>query len=38
MKNILGEIDPTSYIVIDDVRSDSWGYDGFTQEYRFKGV
>lgn len=35
MKNILGELEPASYIVIDDVRSDSWGFDGMTQEMRF---
>lgn len=32
---ILGKITPASYIVIDDVRGDSWGFDGKTQEYRF---
>lgn len=36
MKSILGDINSTSYIVIDEVPSNSWGYDGFTQEYRFK--
>lgn len=38
MKNILGDIDPTSYVMIDDVEGDSWGYGGKTQESRFKGV
>lgn len=32
---ILGEITPASYIVIHDVRADSWGFQGKTQEYRF---
>ena len=32
---ILGPIAPASYIVIDDVRADSWGFEGTTQEYRF---
>ena len=32
---IFGAITPTSYIVIHDVRADSWGFQGKTQEYRF---
>lgn len=32
---ILGPIAPASYIVIDDVRADAWGFQGRTQEYRF---
>jgi len=32
---ILGVITPASYIVIHDVRADSWGFQGKTQEYRF---
>ena len=32
---ILGPITPASYIVIHDVRADSWGFQGQTQEYRF---
>jgi len=32
---ILGPITPASYIVIHDVRADSWGFQGKTQEYRF---
>jgi 4-oxalocrotonate tautomerase len=35
MEKILGKIDPTSYIVLHDVNSDSWGYGGKTQEYRY---
>ena len=32
---IFGPITPASYIVIHDVRADSWGFQGKTQEYRF---
>ena len=32
---IFGAITPASYIVIHDVRADSWGFQGKTQEYRF---
>lgn len=32
---ILGPITPASYIVIHDVRADSWGFQGRTQEHRF---
>lgn len=35
MQDLLGAIDEASYIVIHDVRADSWGYQGVTQEYRF---
>jgi 4-oxalocrotonate tautomerase len=31
----LGPIIPASYIVIHDVRADSWGFQGKAQEYRF---
>lgn len=34
-ESILGPITPASYIVIHDVRADSWGFQGHTQEYRF---
>ncbi len=34
-ESILGSIAPASYIVIHDVRADSWGFQGKTQEYRF---
>ena len=34
-ESILGPITPASYIVIHDVRADSWGFQGRTQEYRF---
>jgi 4-oxalocrotonate tautomerase len=33
--SIFGPITPASYIVIHDVRADSWGFQGRTQEYRF---
>ena len=32
---IIGPITPASYIVIHDVRADSWGFQGSTQEFRF---
>ncbi|HQV16360.1 MAG TPA: hypothetical protein PK620_15725, partial [Denitromonas sp.] len=32
---LLPDCDPTSYIVIDDVRADAWGFDGRSQEARF---
>jgi len=32
---IMGPITPASYIVIHDIRADSWGFQGKTQEYRF---
>lgn len=35
IESILGELNPASYIVIHDVRGDSWGYQGQTQEYRY---
>ena len=34
-ESIFGPITPASYIVIHDVRADSWGFQGRTQEYRF---
>ena len=34
-ESILGAITAASYIVIHDVRADSWGFQGKTQEYRF---
>ncbi len=34
-ESILGTITPASYIVIHDVRADSWGFQGKTQEFRF---
>ena len=35
MEDIIGPITPASYIVIHDVRADSWGFQGNTQEFRF---
>ena len=35
MESILGPISLASYIVIHDIRGDSWGYQGDTQEFRF---
>ncbi|TVO69147.1 tautomerase family protein [Denitromonas ohlonensis] len=32
---LLPDCAPTSYIVIDDVRADAWGFGGRTQEARF---
>ncbi|MHB1175213.1 MAG: tautomerase family protein [Sulfuriferula sp.] len=32
---VLGNLDPASYIVIHEVRADSWGYEGATQEFRY---
>ena len=34
-QKLLGEITPASYIVIDEVDADSWGFEGLTQEYRY---
>lgn len=33
--SIIGPLAPASYIVVHDVRGDSWGYQGETQEYRY---
>jgi len=35
IESIVGPITPASYIVIHDVRADSWGFQGRTQEFRF---
>jgi 4-oxalocrotonate tautomerase len=32
---VLGRLNPASYIVVQDVRADAWGYAGETQEYRY---
>lgn len=34
LQQLLGSIDATSYIVIHELRADSWGYQGQTQEFR----
>lgn len=33
--DILGDITPASYVLIDEVDASSWGFDGITQEYRY---
>jgi 4-oxalocrotonate tautomerase len=35
LESLLGRLHPASYIVIHDVRADSWGYGGATQESRY---
>lgn len=35
MKNILGDVTSTSYIVVKDVAPDDWGFGGKTQGYRY---
>ena len=35
VESIIGPVTPASYIVIHDVRADSWGFQGKTQEFRF---
>jgi len=35
MQELLGELDDASYIVIQEINADAWGYQGSTQEYRF---
>ena len=35
LKEILGDITPASYIIIDEIEGDSWGFEGLTQEYRY---
>ncbi|MBL8414013.1 MAG: tautomerase family protein [Propionivibrio sp.] len=35
LEEIIGPLAPASYIVVHDVRGDSWGYQGQTQEYRY---
>jgi 4-oxalocrotonate tautomerase len=32
---LLKEINSASYIIIDEVEADSWGFEGLTQEYRY---
>ncbi|MBS4097923.1 MAG: 4-oxalocrotonate tautomerase family protein [Sulfuricella sp.] len=32
---LVGDLHPTSYIVIHEVRGDAWGYQGKTQEFRY---
>lgn len=35
MSQFFPNVSPTSYVVLQDVASDSWGYGGKTQEYRY---
>ncbi len=35
VESIIGALAPASYIVVHEVRGDSWGYQGETQEYRY---
>lgn len=34
-ESVLGKLNQASYIVIDDVRADAWGFAGETQEFRY---
>lgn len=34
-ESVLGSLNQASYIVIDDVRADAWGFAGATQEFRY---
>lgn len=35
LTTLLGNVHPTSYIVLHEVPADAWGYAGHTQEYRY---
>ena len=35
MASIMGSLAPASYVVIDEVHGDAWGYRGQTQEFRY---
>lgn len=35
VEGIIGDLAPASYVVVHDVRADSWGYQGQTQERRY---
>lgn len=35
MGKLLGKLAPASYVVIDEVHADAWGYAGQTQEFRY---
>lgn len=35
LKHLLGQVTPTSYIVLQDVNADDWGFGGQTQGYRY---
>lgn len=36
MKKIEPNINSASYVIVSEVESDSWGYDGITKEQRYK--
>ncbi|KRK98717.1 4-oxalocrotonate tautomerase [Secundilactobacillus odoratitofui DSM 19909 = JCM 15043] len=35
MAKLYGDLAKTSYVVLQDVASEAWGYGGLTQEYRY---
>lgn len=35
LRNLIGDINPASYIVLDEVEADAWGFEGLTQEFRY---
>lgn len=35
MTKLYGDLAKTSYVVLQDVASEAWGYGGLTQEYRY---
>ena len=35
LDQVVGGASPVSYVVIDDVHGDAWGYAGLTQEHRY---
>jgi len=35
LKKLLGEISPASYVILDEVEADTWGFEGLTQEFRY---
>lgn len=35
MTALLGDLAPASYVVINEVHADAWGYSGQTQEFRY---
>lgn len=35
LKNLIGEINPASYVLLDEVEADAWGFEGLTQEFRY---
>ena len=35
LESLLGPLAPASYVVVQEVPADAWGYQGRTQEYRY---